>query len=332
MAEKILTREPGVCQSLTLLGRTLPHLEARPGDYALMTKAPPAADADQMRSWLDESLQRLGVRRVAFFALHGINNRELLEKSLQKGGALDGLQRARAEGLIGSIGFSTHAPLPLLLRALNSRAFDFVNLHYYVFRTANRAALDLAASLGMGVLIISPNQKGGLLYEPPERLRRLTAPLHPVHYNERWLLAHRQVHTMSIGLSEPGHWDIHAESLRGRPYQGETERRIAVRMLEAAAPSPLGSCGDCTGCLPCPERIDIPEMMRLLHLDRCYDMRPFGRFRYDLMKPTDHWVPGAKGDLCNRCGDCLPRCPQRLPIPELLLEAHHRFKIDKKPQ
>jgi len=319
----------GYGKSERLIGRTLPRLSVAPGNYAIMSKAPPAESAGEMRTWLDESLQRLGVSRLELFALHGINTLELLEKSLRKGGALAGLEQARKEGLIGAIGFSTHAPLPVLLEAIASRAFDFVNLHYYMFRTANRAALDLAAALGMGLLIISPNQKGGLLYEPPQRLQQLTTPLHPVNYNERWLLSHPQVHTMSIGMSEPGHWKLHAESLRHRPYLQETERRIAIRLLSAALASPLALCGDCTRCLPCPEQIDIPEMMRLTHLDRSYDMTPFAQFRYDLMKPGDHWVPGAKGNLCNRCGDCLPRCPQNLQIPDLLFAAHGRFDTEK---
>lgn len=56
-----------------------------------------------------------------------------------------------------------------------------------------------------------------------------------------------------------------------------------------------------------------------------FDMGLFGRYRYELMKPGDRWTPGAKATLCNRCGDCLPRCPQGLAIPDLLFQAHQLF-------
>jgi len=98
--------------------------------------------------------------------------------------------------------------------------------------------------------------------------------------------------------------------------------RIAARLREAAAESFLERCGVCTECLPCPERIDIPELMRLFHLARTFDMGLFARYRYGQMKPNDHWVPGAKATACTGCGECLPRCPQMLDIPALLRKAH----------
>ena len=127
---------------------------------------------------------------------------------------------------------------------------------------------------------------------------------------------------MALGISEPSHIPIHLESLGKKPYWGETERRIAARLREAAAESFLERCGVCTECLPCPERIDIPELMRLFHLARTFDMGLFARYRYGQMKPNDHWVPGAKATACTGCGECLPRCPQMLDIPALLRKAH----------
>ena len=37
----------------------------------------------------------------------------------------------------------------------------------------------------MGVFIISPNDKGGKLYDPPPKLTRLCAPLTPMQF-KRW--------------------------------------------------------------------------------------------------------------------------------------------------
>src|SRR5690606_29129596 len=87
---------------------------------------------------------------------------------------------------IGSIGFSTHAPTDVICRAVLTNRFDFVNLHYYYFWQRNLAALQLAQSLDMGVFIISPNDKGGHLFNPPPLLKRLTAPLPPISDREYW--------------------------------------------------------------------------------------------------------------------------------------------------
>ncbi|MBF0449054.1 MAG: aldo/keto reductase, partial [Magnetococcales bacterium] len=253
----------GYGKSERLIGATLPDLSFKRSDYLIMTKAPPTQTAGEMRSHVEQSLTRLGVSRLDLFALHGLNNESLCQLSLKKDGPLSALEQMRSEGLIGSIGFSSHAPRPLLLRMLASQQFDFVNLHYYLFKTANRAAIDLAESLDMGVLIISPNDKGGRLYEPSTTLSALTAPLHPANFNERWILANPQIHTLSIGLSEAAHMDIHLQSLNNKPFWGETERIAWAKLQQAYQGSILDRCGDCSRCLPCHMDIDIPEVLRL---------------------------------------------------------------------
>ncbi|MBF0177945.1 MAG: aldo/keto reductase [Magnetococcales bacterium] len=314
----------GYPKSEALIGHALRHVPpSLRGRSLLEGKGAPTATPEAMRENLERTLRRLGVDRLDLFALHGINNELDYQRTFGPRGCLAVLEQARNEGLIGHLGFSSHAPLSLMLRTLSTNAFDFFNVHYYYFHPANGPAIALAAALGMGVFIISPNDKGGLLYQPPQRLQRLTAPLHPVNFNERWLLAHPEIHTMSIGLSEPAQMGIHLQTLAPKPFWGAEERAAEARLQAAVRNSDLERCrGLCQRCLPCPEKIEIPEMMRLLKLAECYDMVEFGRYRYGNMQPDNRWVPGAKGVACTRCGDCLPRCPAGVAIPERLLTAH----------
>ncbi|MBF0262156.1 MAG: aldo/keto reductase [Magnetococcales bacterium] len=316
----------GYGKSERLLGAVLPRIGVPRARYHIMTKAPPAPNGREMRQWIDDSLTRLGCDRIDLFALHGLNREAHFQALGAKNGVMTALRQARDEGLIGAIGFSGHATPPLLLRLIATGQFDFVNLHYYRFRRANHAAVALAQALDMGVLIISPNDKGGRLYDPPERLRLLTAPLLPAQFNERWLLAQSGVHTLSIGLSEPAHLALHLEGLRHGPAWGQTEQEIAWRLTAAESRSALLDCGQgCFACLPCPQEIEIPEILRMDHLIHCFDMTHFARYRYGMMRPGDHWVPGARVETCDRCGDCLPRCPRGLAIPELLAGARWRM-------
>ncbi|MBF0107554.1 MAG: aldo/keto reductase [Magnetococcales bacterium] len=313
-------------KSERLIGKVLSLMKPPRSPLILTSKGQPTETAGEMRRQLENSLERLGVDRLDLYALHGLNNRMRADLALRPGGCLAALQRARDEGLIGAIGFSSHAPLPLLLELIATGEFAFVNLHYNFFRQENRAAVALAASREMGVFIISPNEKGGWLYQPSPQLEKECHPLHPVHFNERWLLSQPEVHTLSIGPSLAQHLDRHRPSLEKRPYWGNAERRIQTRLNLALSGSPLDRCGPCNRCLPCPVRIDIPNVLRLEHLAQTLRMEEFGRFRYGMMSPDDHWIPGARGNLCDHCGDCLPRCPQELPIPELVHRAHDRFQ------
>ncbi|MBF0341703.1 MAG: aldo/keto reductase [Magnetococcales bacterium] len=317
----------GYGKSERLLGAVLPRTGRRREECLLMTKAPPAPTAREMRLWIDDSLVRLGVSRLDLFALHGLNREEHLRALRGKGGVLSALRQAQDEGVIGPIGFSGHAELSLLLRILAGNDFDFVNLHYYRFRRSNHPAVALAQALDMGVLIISPNDKGGRLYEPSTPLQALTAPLHPAQFNERWLLSHTGVHTLSIGLSAAEQLPLHLERLGEKPVWGAREQAIAARLTAVESGSALNSCGqECSACLPCPQGINIPEMLRMDHLIHCFDMSLFARYRYGMMRPGDHWVPGARLDSCDDCNECLPRCPRGLPIPGLLREARTRME------
>ncbi|MBF0158145.1 MAG: aldo/keto reductase [Magnetococcales bacterium] len=311
----------GYGKSERLIGRALARIGRPRSSYLLMTKAAPLPSARQMRLAIDESLQRLGVDFIDFFALHGLNTHDDRSAVFGPDRALAGLQQAQAERLIGHIGFSTHATFEQIEPLIATGVFDFVNLHYYAFRPGNRPAVAMAHQAGMGVLIISPNDKGGHLYQPSHRLQQLTAPLHPVHYNERWLLRQSQVHTLSIGLSEPDQLAIHLASLDKE--WDEVEQDVADRLDQTGRQSPWYGCLSCTRCLPCPQQIDIPELLRLACLADCFGLSSYAHDRYGQMRPGDRWVPGAPGDRCDRCGDCLPRCPAQLVIPEQLQRAHH---------
>ncbi|MEG3639405.1 aldo/keto reductase [Magnetococcus sp. PR-3] len=318
----------GYGKSERLIGQTLPKLRQTRDQYMIMSKASPTETAAEMRTHVENALQFMGIDHMEFFALHGVNTQALLDMSLRPGGPFSALQAMKKEGKIGHIGFATHAPLPVILQAIQTDCFEFINLHYYFFRQGNRAAIDAAAAKDMGIFIISPQDKGGMLYTPPARLAQQSQPLPIANYNERWILSHPHIHTMTVGMSEPNHLDLHLHSLAmGKPYWGKEERQVEIQLKEAAAPTLLDRCGICTQCLPCPERIEMPDLLRLEHLALAHDMTPFAQYRYGLMEPQSHWVPGAKGDTCSDCGDCLPRCPQQLDIPKLVRQAHARMHL-----
>ena len=81
------------------------------------------------------------------------------------------------EGRCRWIGFSTHATTDLILRAIESGGFDYVNLHWYFVNDLNWPAIQTAHARDMGVFIISPNDKGGQLWNLPELVKGIVAPL-----------------------------------------------------------------------------------------------------------------------------------------------------------
>jgi hypothetical protein len=174
----------------------------------------------------------------------------------------------------------------------------------------------------MGVLIISPTDKGGQLFRPTQTLRELTAPLTPIQANARWLLAQPEVSTLTLGAAHPEEFDEHiAVADRDGPLT-EEEQQIFQRLEKRFRLLGPDRCTVCHECLPCPEGINIPEVLRLRNMAVAFDMVEFGKYRYNLFENAGHWFPGSRADRCTECGDCLPRCPEKLDIPRLLFETH----------
>jgi predicted aldo/keto reductase-like oxidoreductase len=267
----------------------------------LQTKVEPAADPEVFEANLRGSLQRLAVERVDLLAIHGINTPEGLEQTLRPGGVLERARRWQEAGRVGAVGFSSHAPLPLLLEAIASDRFDYVNLHWYLIRQDNRPAIEAAIARDMGVFVISPTDKGGHWHSPSARLRELCAPLPPIVFHDLFCLSAPGIHTLSLGAARPEDLDLHLQAVALLPQAATLVPPILER-LEAARREALGADWLATWSegLPAwqdtPGRINLPVLLWLYNLLEAWDLEGFARARYRLLGNGGHWFPGENAD------------------------------------
>jgi uncharacterized protein len=313
----------GYTKSETVYGRAFNALGLHRQSFYLMTKGN-SHKRDDMRRLVEEQLTTLQTDYLDFYGWHGINNHELMTIACATGGPVEELLRMKEEGLIKHVGFSTHAPLGTIIETIETGLFEFVNLHYYYFNQRNEAAIALAHGRDMGVFIISPNDKGGQLFNAPQKVRQAIPHATPIQWNSRFCLSNPWVHTLSFGFTEPHHFD---------EMKGIFPTSVPLSVDDATAKTNLDKLAltyPYTGyegheLANDPSGINIPEMLRLHKLWKCYDMLDFARYRYREYKEPNHWMPGVYATPENIAKIDHTKVPSHIPLKQILEECHQAF-------
>ena len=308
------------------LGQILPKLDRK--DFIFQTKVAPIADPQQFRQTFELCLSRLNLEYVDLLGLHGINDRTTFDYSMRSGGCWDVAKQLQAEGKVRSIGFSTHGSTDIIVEAIETGKFDYVNLHWYYINQTNWAAIEAATRHDVGVFIISPTNKGGLLNQPSPKLVELCQPLSPIVFNNLFCLSHPQIHTLSVGAATPSDFDEHLKTL---PFLSQAAQLLPpiIDRLERAAAEKLGTDWVKTWKDGLPAHTDTPgeinmhTILWLRNLAIAYDMVEYGKMRYNLLENGGHWFPGAKATNVRELdfSNCLVNSPHAAKIPDLLWDA-----------
>lgn len=298
--------------------------------FMLATKAPiwnieSSGDWDRI---LDEQLERLKTTKIDFYLVHGLSAPNW-DKAL-KFDVLAFLDRIRASGKVGHIGFSFHDNFQTFKKIIDGYpAWEFCQIQYnYVDRDfqAGEAGLAYAAERELGVIVMEP-LRGGALGRPPRAVRETFAkyptPRLPAEWALRFALDRQEVAVVLSGMGSPDQIRENAAVADAARPNALTrdERAILDEARDIFKAKQAVPCTGCAYCRPCPNGVLIPEI--------------FGRYNaavmFDAAPGSDTWyksafaAAGKGGDACIRCGACLSKCPQGIAIPDKLAEAHARL-------
>ena len=240
-----------------------------------------------------ESLKQMKVKKVNIYHLHGVSSFEEYEKVMAPGGAHEGLKRARDEGLIDHIGITSHN-LNVLERAIKENFFEVIMACYsFLEPDAAQKVFPLAKEKDIGVLAMKPFS-GGVIEEGGPALRFVlsTANIVPIPGSE----------TLEKACEN---WKIFTE---GYSLTEKDKERIEVIKKEFDRQF----CRRCDYCQPCTEKINIQFAVGLKSI-----IKRFGPNAQEI-----GWMKDLieKARNCSECGECLPRCPYQLPIPDMIKE------------
>ena len=315
------------------LGWVLPQIER--DKLLVQTKVGVKETGKEFLESFEISMKYLQLDHVDFLSIHGINTPELLETALKKGGCLDMIRQLQKEGRVRFCGFSTHAGPNVVIPACETGEFDYVNLHwYFIYNQLHWPMVEAAAGMDMGVFIISPNDKGGMLYQPTDKMAELCKPLTPMQWNDLYCLARPEVHTLSIGASKPSDFDEHIAAVSNHwndPLVSKIEGKIVHSLEKDLGREWVHRWHE---GLPhyteTPGHINVKEILRLWTFNQGLDLNEFAKMRYNLLGNAEHWFPGEQAvDVDALDWSCLSASPFADRIPQLLKESHRLFHVDK---
>jgi len=313
----------GYCrdQSEVVLGKAL---AGRREGMVVSTKYPPwpprTKKADDCRQIIEQSLSRMNLDVIDVYHMHCLDW-ETAQDILAKGGALDGARKAKEEGLVKHLAFSFHDESPRMIDIIEAGGdFDVVTCQYNLLDRANEESMAYARGKGLGVVVMGP-VAGGRLRFPSEVIEGMVPGVKSSpEIALRFVLANPHV---SVALSGMDTVEVVEENVatasREGPLSDEERRRVGEMLEENRRLADL-YCTGCGYCMPCPNKVNIPENFRLMNLHRVYGLTEAARERHAWFGPDSHQGRAA-GD-CEECGECEPKCPQKIAIIDQLRDTH----------
>jgi len=272
--------------------------------------------ADDFERMLDEQLNRLQTDAIDFYLMHALDKakwQKILDLSLLKKA-----EAALADGRIRWLGFSFHDNLEVFKQIVDGYGgWTFCQIQYNymdIVYQAGRAGLRYAADKGLAVVIMEPLRGGRLAADLPAA-KPLWAqagnPRKPADWALQWLWSQAEVSVVLSGMSTLEQVEENLVSAERSRIGLLTPQEIAlvdqVRQTLTGL-SPI-DCTRCEYCLPCPNGVNIPRVFDYYNRVAMYDDLEGMRFQYKNFMEDEQ-----KAEQCIQCGECLPKCPQSLPI------------------
>ncbi|GFE62855.1 aldo/keto reductase [Geobacter sp. AOG2] len=285
------------------------------------------ADMDR---YLAAQLEKLGTDRIDYYLVHSLDGPQW--DTMASLGVADFLDRARADGRIVNAGFSFHGLGPDFSRIVDAYPWVFCQIQYnFLDREfqAGAAGMRYAAARGLGVIAMEPLRGGNLgLPTPPPAVAGIWSEAAvrrtPVEWALRWVWNHPEVTLLLSGMNEERHIEENlaiADSAESGALTGE-ELSLVDRVSRKYQELMKVGCTGCGYCMPCPAGVDIPGCFDVYNKMHMFGNEMEAKFIYAL-RMSDELLSAKPGyaSLCTACGACLDKCPQQIPIPDLLTDV-----------
>ncbi len=291
---------------------------------------------DDMEKFLSEQLKRLQTDYIDYYLIHAVDLKTI--NRLIRRDLLKFIQKAKDEGKIRHIGFSYHGPKEEFEIIVDGYDWDVVMVQYNYFDEnvqASMEGIEYAASKGLGIFVMEPLKGGILAGKMPSKVEEIFKNADSNKSNAdwalQWVLNNRNITSVLSGMNSLEQLDNNIKIAdQTTPLSMTFEEMETVELAKRVMRDSLKiNCSTCGYCMPCPQGVNIPECLKIYNEKYLFNHK--GIMNQSFMDYFQYvgGIMGNRGNagLCNGCGKCLRKCPQKLNIIEELKKVKKEFEM-----
>ena len=214
----------------------------------------------------------------------------------------------------------------LPVKPVQRNDWTFCQIQYNFLDTQNQAGtagLQYAASKDMAVIIMEPLRGGNLAKTPLATVKDIWAKADqkktPAAWSLGWIWNHPEVIVVLSGMNNDDHINENLALAEKALPNSFTEKEI--KLVEDAAAEfrrvmKVG-CTGCQYCMPCPAGVNIPSCFEFYNSRHTFKDKA-AKLMYVFFNGGIVTDEPSLASTCVQCEECLGKCPQHLPIPDLL--------------
>lgn len=295
-------------------------LKSMPNDFYVSTKSA-ERNGDKLRASLEKSLKRLNVDKINFFHIWCILTMDDFESRMVKNGAYEAVIKAKEEGLIEHVCFSTHCTGKDIATICDKQLFEGVTLGYNIINSVYRQeGIKGAYRNNMGVVTMNP-LGGGLIPRNKEYFSYIKDEndKNVIEAAIKFNTSHKEITVALTGMDSIEH--IKQNAISGNEVRLFNEKHYEI--IKTHSDKSMDQlCTGCQYCEPCPSNIEISKFLL------SYNRKILGDETDMKQALKYHWrIPVEQLSDCTECGLCETRCTQHLPIIERINEMKELYNL-----
>ena len=309
----------------------------------LVTKSPvwEINNPEDFHTILDQQLERLQTDHLDIYLFHALNSRSFGKvKTLN---LIKEAEKARKQGKFQYLGFSFHDSFTTFKEIIDYYKWDVAQVQFNYVDTNFQATvkgLEYAASKNVQIIVMEPLRGGVLARTTPKIdsiLKKASKPHSLVEWGLLFIWNQPEVAVVLSGMNAQEQIDENLASADKAGIHSLSEEDMnTIQLLQHELKKKnLIPCTMCSYCMPCPHGVAIPHNFEWLNaISWTPEMEGrirniYNQFAKSEDKLRENPNSGASS-LCVKCGECLPKCPQNIQIPDEMEKVKAVFENGEK--